>query len=60
LSKFDEAIKVYDKVIEINLHNSKAWYNKGKVLYHLNRANEALIAYDKAIEINPHLGSLVR
>jgi hypothetical protein len=29
LSKSDEAIKEFDKAIEINPHDSIAWYNKG-------------------------------
>ena len=29
LNKSDEAIKAYDKAIEINPQNSDAWYNKG-------------------------------
>jgi tetratricopeptide (TPR) repeat protein len=46
-------IKADDKAIEINPHNSKAWYNKGVVLGHLNRSNEAIKAYGKAIKLNP-------
>ena len=53
LGKSDEAIKAYDKAIEINPHNSDAWYNKGIALYNLNKSDEAIKAYDKAIEINP-------
>jgi tetratricopeptide (TPR) repeat protein len=29
LRRFDEAIKAYDKAIEINPQNSGAWFNKG-------------------------------
>ena len=32
LNKSDEAIKAYDKAIEINPHNSNAWNNKGVAL----------------------------
>ena len=53
LNKYDEAIKAYDKAIEINPQNSMAWYNKGNVFTNLNKYDEAIKAYDKAIEINP-------
>jgi tetratricopeptide (TPR) repeat protein len=53
LNKYDEAIKAFDKAIEINPQYSLAWYNKGRALYKLNKYDEAIKAYDKAIEINP-------
>ncbi len=54
LNKSDEAIKAYDKAIEINPQISETWNNKGIALYELNRSDEAMKAYDKAIEINPN------
>ena len=53
LNKNDEAIKAYDKAIEINPQDSNAWDNKGNALYDLNKTDEAIKAYNKAIEINP-------
>jgi len=35
--KYNEAIKAYEKAIEINPNDSDAWYNKGVALYTLNR-----------------------
>ena len=52
--KYNEAIKAYEKAIEINPQDSEAWYNKGIALNHLNKSDEAIKAYEKAIEINPH------
>jgi tetratricopeptide (TPR) repeat protein len=54
LNKYDEAIKAYDKAIEIDLRNSLAWYNKGDSLGRLNKSDEAKKAYDKANGINPN------
>jgi len=51
--KYNEAIKAYDKTIEINPQDSYAWYNKGFALSYLNEPDEAIKAYNKAIEINP-------
>ncbi len=53
LNEHDEAIKAYDKAIEINPQDSDAWYNKGVALDKLDKSDEAIKAYDKAIEINP-------
>ena len=52
LNKSDEAIKAYEKAIEINPYDSIAWYGKGSSLDDLNKSDEAIKAYDKAIEIN--------
>ncbi|MFA4935136.1 MAG: tetratricopeptide repeat protein [Candidatus Methanoperedens sp.] len=49
--KNEEAIKAYDKDIEINPENADAWYNKGFALYELGKYEEATKAYDKAKEI---------
>ena len=53
MGKYEEAIKAYDKAIEINPEEAGAWYNKGLALYDMGKYEEAIKAYDKAIEINP-------
>jgi len=53
LKRYEEAIKAYEKAIEINPKDDKAWYNKGFYLTKLKRYEEAIGAYEKAIEINP-------
>ena len=52
--KYNEAIKAYDKAIEINPQDSDVWYKKGNILNKLGKYNEAIKAYEKAIEIDPH------
>ena len=42
LNKFNEAMKSYDKAIEINPHDSDAWFNKGNALFDLNKFDEAI------------------
>ena len=41
LARYDEAIKCYDKVIEIEPNNADAWNNKGNALRDLSRYDEA-------------------
>ena len=53
LNKSDEAIKAYDKAIEIDPQKSEAWNNKGVALDNLNKPDEAIKAFENAIEINP-------
>ena len=42
--KYSDAIKAYDKAIEINPQDSDAWTNKGNALTNLNKSNEAIKA----------------
>lgn len=51
--KYNEALKAYDKAIELKPDYVEAWYNKGVVLDNLGRHDEALKAYDKAIVLKP-------
>jgi tetratricopeptide (TPR) repeat protein len=54
---YEEAIKSYDKAIELDPKFAMAWHNKGNVLYTLERPEEAIKSYDKAIELDPNLAS---
>lgn len=51
---FEEAIRCYDKALEIDPGFSKAWFAKGVSLQNLQRYTEAIECYDNAIETNPH------
>ncbi|MBI4548715.1 MAG: tetratricopeptide repeat protein, partial [Ignavibacteriae bacterium] len=55
LGRFEEAIRCYDRAIEVDPGSSKAWFNKGLSLHDLRRYNEAIHCYEKAIEINSQL-----
>ena len=50
---YDNALRAYDKAIELNPNNAKLWHEKGNVLKQLDRGNEAIRAFDKSIEIDP-------
>ena len=51
--KYGEALKIFEKAIEINPDFAEAWNGKGVALDDLKRNEDALEAYDKAIDINP-------
>jgi len=53
LSKYQEAIKCFDKAINIDPLNSGAWNNKGSSLHLLGRGREALSCLEKALKLNP-------
>lgn len=52
-SKYDEAIRAYDKAIEINPQYAQAIEDKGFALYKEGNYKDAIKAYDRVIEINP-------
>jgi tetratricopeptide (TPR) repeat protein len=54
LEKYEEAIRSYDKAIEIDSNNFEVWFNKGYSLGKLSRYGEALLCLDNAAEINPN------
>ena len=57
LGKYDEALKAYDKAIEIDPHYAEAWNNKGTALCSQGKHDEAIQAFDKAIELNPQFAA---
>jgi tetratricopeptide (TPR) repeat protein len=52
-SMYNDAIKCYDKALEINPGSMEAWNNKGLALARTGRLAEAVQCYDRALEINP-------
>jgi len=54
LGKYEEAIKCYDKAIEIDPNDADVWNNKGDSMDSLGKYEEAITSYDKAIEIDPN------
>jgi tetratricopeptide (TPR) repeat protein len=52
--EYGEAIKSYEKAIELKPDYAAAWNNKGSALGDLGRYEEAIACLDKAIEIEPN------
>jgi tetratricopeptide (TPR) repeat protein len=56
LRKYDEAIKAFDKTIELDSNSAPlAWGNKGVTLNFQGKYDEAIKACDKAIKLDPKL-----
>ena len=53
LARYEEAIKCYDKSLELDPNNAEAWNTKGLHLSELGKYEEAIKCYLKAIEIEP-------
>jgi len=51
LGKYDEAIKFFDKVLEINPNFSEAWYGKAIALEKLGKIPEAIECYNRALDL---------
>lgn len=50
IDNYEEALKYFDKALEINPKNSLAWHSKGVMLVKLGKNEEAIKCYDKALE----------
>jgi tetratricopeptide (TPR) repeat protein len=53
LDRYGEAIRSYEKNIEIDPNSWKAWNNKGVALNTLGRYTEAIVCFGEALKINP-------
>ncbi len=51
---YDEAIRIFQKVIEFKPTDEFAWYNLGIIYINKNNQIQAKIHLEKALEINPH------
>lgn len=51
--KYEEALKSYEKAIDLDPQNAMAWNNKGLALGLSGKHKEALESFDKSIELDP-------
>lgn len=54
LGEMDEALKYFDKAIDMNPEFDSAWNDKGVLLRELDRKDDAIECYEKALEKNPN------
>lgn len=51
-NRFEEAIRIFDRVIELDDGIAEAWNNRGVALYGLGRMEEALSSYDRCLALD--------
>ncbi len=54
--KFDEAVTLFDKILEFEPNHTEVLILKGHALGQLGKFDEAVIAYDKTIDVDPDYG----
>ncbi len=59
-NEFEDAIGLFDQVLEMNVENADAWNNKGVALFRLGRPEEALDAYNRALQADPDSSEALR
>ncbi len=52
-SSFAEILKYYDRAVLRSPDDADLWYNRGLVLYNLNRYRDAVVSFERAVAINP-------
>lgn len=55
LERYEEAIKCYDDILNLNPTMALAWVNKGMTLETMGKLDKAILCYDQALEINGNL-----
>jgi tetratricopeptide (TPR) repeat protein len=58
VNRFEEALAVYERAIELDPNYIEAYNNKGITLRALNRPKEALTTFERAIHLNPNFAPL--
>lgn len=52
--RWDEALELYRKALELNPYLDKAWVRRGLALHEMRRVSEEILCYDRALELNPY------
>jgi len=53
MSRYEETVLCYDKVLELDPRDFKAWASKSISLYIMGRKEEAMLCYDKTLKLAP-------
>ena len=51
LARYDDALKVYDKLLVIDGENPEVWNSRGNLLSEMGLLEEAIESFDKAVEV---------
>jgi tetratricopeptide (TPR) repeat protein len=52
--RHEEALRAFDKAVQLKPDSAELWRNLGSVLVQLNRDNEALLSYQHALKLQPN------
>lgn len=50
----EEALKTFDKAVQLRPDSAELWKNLGDVLQKLERPDEALLSFQHALKLDPH------
>jgi tetratricopeptide (TPR) repeat protein len=53
MGRYDEALKAFDKAVQIKPEDADLWRNLGNVLVDVKRPAEAILAFQHAFKLNP-------
>lgn len=60
LKRYDDAIKCYNRAIDIDVKLKEAWYNKGRACALKGDHENAIDCYSRALEIDPDYSNALR
>ena len=52
--RFEEALKTFDKAVQLKPEDAELWINLGTVLAELGRPADALLTFQHVLKLNPH------
>ena len=53
LGRSEEALKAFDKAVQLRPDDARSWTNLGDVLLELERPADALLSFQRALQFNP-------
>lgn len=54
-NRYEDAVACYDKALQMEPDNPRAWFSRGAVLVKLQQLDDALQSYDRALALKPDL-----
>jgi tetratricopeptide (TPR) repeat protein len=51
--RYEEALKAFDKAVQLKPDDAELWKNLGEVLISLDRPSEAILSFQHALKLNP-------
>ena len=52
--RHDDALKTFDKAVQLKPDDAELWQNLGEILFTLNRPADALLSFQHALKLDPH------